>query len=244
MVNQIKKYRKNFDYSYTLGVFPTIELLKYKRESVLRILINSKGEENRGISEIMEICRDKNVRFEVNDRLINRLSPKENCYSIGIFEKFQTPLRNGANHLVLVSPGNMGNLGTIARTMLGFCVDALGIISPAADMFDPRAIRSSMGATFQISFQYFNSIHDYMQAFGNNLYTFMTNGKTTPDRVDFKEPFSVVFGNESSGLPDEYLDLGTSVNIPHSGNIDSLNLSVAVGIALYEITKGQWPAES
>lgn len=236
MANQIKKYRKNFDYSYALGVFPTIELLKHKGESVSKILISSKGEENSGISEIMEICGNKGIQFEINDRLINRLSPKENCYAIGIFEKFQTPLRNGANHLVLVNPINMGNLGTIARTMLGFCVNDLGIIGPAADMFDPRAIRSSMGATFQISFQYFNSIHDYMQAFDNNLYTFMINGKTTLDKIDFKEPFSAIFGSESSGLPDEYLDFGTSVSISHSENIDSLNLSVAVGIGLYAIT--------
>ena len=237
MANQIKKYRKNFDYSYTLGIFPTIELLKHKGESVLRILISSSGEENRGVSEIIEICKNKAIRFEVNDKLINRLSPKEKCYAIGIFEKFQTPLRNGANHLVLVNPENMGNLGTIARTMLGFGVSDLGIISPAADMFDPRAIRSSMGATFQISFQYFNSIHDYMQAFGNNLYTFMTNGKTQLDKVDFREPCSIIFGNESSGLPDEYLDFGTSVNIPHGKNIDSLNLSIAVGIGLYATTR-------
>lgn len=236
MGSQIKKYRKNFDYSYTLGVFPTLELLKHKGESVSKILISSKGEGNSGISEIIEICEDKSIRFEINDKLINRLSLKENCYAIGIFEKFQTALRNGANHLVLVNPGNMGNLGTIARTMLGFCVNDLGIISPAADMFDPRAIRSSMGATFQISFQYFNSIHDYMQAFGNNLYTFMINGKTPLDKTDFREPFSAIFGSESSGLPDEYLDFGTSVSISHSENIDSLNLSVAVGIALYAIT--------
>ena len=65
----------------------------------------------------------------------------------------------------------------------------------------------------------------------------MTNGEKTLHEVSFKEPFSIIFGNESSGLPDEYLRLGASVNIPHSENIDSLNLSVSVGISLYEISK-------
>ena len=41
-----------------------------------------------------------------------------------------------------------------------------------------------------------------------------------------------MFGNESSGLPDEYLTYGTSIFIPHSNAIDSLNLSIALGITL------------
>ena len=241
MTAQIRKYKKNFDYSYTLGVFPTIELLNYKRESVIKVLISSKGEKNKGVSEIIGVCRSKGVQFDINDKLINRLSPKENCYAVGIFRKFQTPLRSGKNHLVLVNPGDMGNLGTIVRTMLGFRVDSLGLIRPAVDIFDPRAIRSSMGALFQISFQYFDSIHQYMRTFDNNLYTFMTNGKTTLDKVTFEGPFSIIFGNESSGLPDEYLELGTSVNIPHNRSVDSLNLSVSVGIGLYEISRNITP---
>ena len=239
---QIKKYRKNFDYSYALGVFPTIELLNHRPADVSRVLISSKGKKNKGVSEITGICRHRNIRAEVNDRLINRLSPKENCYAIGIFRKFPTGLGNGKNHLILVNPGDMGNLGTIVRTMSGFHIDELGLISPAVDVFNPRVIRSSMGSVFQISFQYFSGIDQYVSAFSNNLYTFMTNGTTTLDKVIFKEPFSVIFGNESSGLSDEFLDLGTSVRIPYSSTIDSLNLSVSVGIGLYEISKKVSPS--
>ncbi len=242
VATQIKKYRKNFDYSYALGVFPTIELLKHRAADVLQVLINSKGERNKGVSEIIRICRCRNIRVEVNDRLINRLSPKENCYAIGIFRKFSAGLSNGKNHLVLVNPGDMGNLGTIVRTMLGLHIGQLGLIRPAADIFNPKVIRSSMGSVFQISFQYFGSIHQYISAFSNNLYTFMTNGTIALDAVIFEEPFSVIFGNESSGLSDEYLDLGISVGIPYSSTIDSLNLSVAVGIGLYEISRKAPPS--
>jgi len=237
MGKQIRRYRKNFDYSYSLGVFPTIELLSHKKENVLKILISSRGEENKGVAEIIGICRDNDIQIEVNDKLINRLSPKGNCYSIGIFRKFQTRLGSDKNHLILVNPSDMGNLGTIIRTMRGFYMANLGLIRPSADIFDPRVIRSSMGSIFQISFQYFDSIEEYINSFNNSLYTFMTNGEKTLSEVSFKEPFSVVFGNESSGLSERYLSLGTSVNIPHSKSIDSLNLSVSVGIGLYEISK-------
>jgi len=237
MGRQIGKYKKNLDYSYSLGVSPTIELLKHKRQYVLKVLISSKGNRNEGVMEIIEVCRTSNIKVQVDDKLMNILSPKDNCYSIGIFRKFQTELSRGKNHLVLVNPGNMGNLGTIIRTMSGFCIDSLGLIKPSVDIFDPKVIRSSMGSFFQIYFQYFNDISEYINSFNNNLYTFMTNGKKTLHEVSFKEPFSIIFGNESSGLPDEYLSLGTSVSIPHSESIDSLNLSVSVGIGLYEISK-------
>ena len=237
MGKQIRKYKKEFDYSYSLGVFPTIELLNHRRESVLRILISSKGKRNKGILEIVRICRNKNIEVETNDKLIDRLSPKGNCFSIGIFKKFRTRLKDNVDHLVLVNPSNTGNLGTIARTMSGFCVDSLALIRPSTDIFDPKTVRSSMGSIFQISSQYFDNISEYMGSFNNNLYTFMTNGKRTLDEVSFKRPCSIIFGNESSGLPDEYLELGTSVNISHGEGIDSLNLSVSVGIALYEMSR-------
>ena len=241
MGKQVKKYKKSFDYSYSLGVFPTIELLNYRSESVLEVVISPRGEINQGVSEIKEICKSRNIKVRINDKLIGRLSPKENCYAIGVFRKFQTQLNLGKNHLVLVNPSNMGNLGTIIRTMSGFNIDSLGLIEPSVDIFNPSVIRSSMGSVFQIFFRYFSSIDEYIRSFDNNLYTFMTNGEQVLHEVSLKEPFTLVFGNESSGLPDDYLKLGTSVNIPHSKNVDSLNLSIAVGIGLYEASRQAFP---
>jgi TrmH family RNA methyltransferase len=49
--------------------------------------------------------------------------------------------------------------------------------------------------------------------------------------------FSLIFGNEAAGLPPEFSSVGTSVIIPHSDRIDSLNLPIAASIAMYEATK-------
>ena len=62
----------------------------------------------------------------------------------------------------------------------------------------------------------------------------MTGKNQKIDSVKVNPPFTLVFGNESSGLPRELEKLGTKVTIPHSKAIDSLNISVAVGIALHE----------
>ena len=50
-------------------------------------------------------------------------------------------------------------------------------------------------------------------------------------------PFSLVFGNEASGLPDEFAQWGISTLIPHSSRIDSLNLAIAAGIGMYAFTR-------
>ena len=234
----LQKYRRDFPHSYTFGVVPTLELLQFQPAQVQRVLVSAQGERNEGVARLRQVCAQKRIPIEVNDRQIERLSPKENTYAVGVFEKYQPRLDAQANHLALVNPGDMGNLGTIIRTMAGFGMMNLALVKPAADLFDPRVIRASMGAVFRLNFAYFDAFDAYRRAFPRHLYPFMTGGLTPLHEATFDAPFTLIFGSESAGLPDAYRSLGTSITIPHSNAIDSLNLSVAVGIALYAATKG------
>lgn len=236
---QLKSYKKDFEHSYTLGVFPTLELIKNKREEVLMVLLSSAGNENEGVRKIIDLCNEYNIPVQVNDKAINRISKKENSYAVGVLKKYKHKLNHQSNHIVLVNPSDMGNLGTIIRTILGFGIKDLAIIKPGVDIFDPKAIRASMGAMFKLSFQYFEDFDSYQSTYNNEIYTFMLNAKKGLHeiQVDTSKYFSLVFGNEGSGLGDEFKDIGTSIIIPHSNEIDSLNLSIAVGIATYEFTK-------
>lgn len=58
--------------------------------------------------------------------------------------------------------------------------------------------------------------------------------------IKITEPYSLVFGNEATGLPDDFASFCQTVIIPHSNGIDSLNLPIAAGIAMYEFTKARW----
>ncbi|NMA86067.1 MAG: TrmH family RNA methyltransferase [Tissierellia bacterium] len=236
---QLKAYKKDFEYSYTLGVFPTLELLSFQRDKVIEVILSSDAMENEGVIKIIDICKENNIKCEINNKAINRISKKQNSYAIGVFEKYNMDLDMDKNHLVLVEPSDMGNLGTIIRTMLGFGIKNLAIIKPAVDIYDPKAIRASMGAVFKISFEYFHSFEEYMNRFDHNIYTFMLDAQESLQNVNVKKDkaFSLVFGNEGSGLSSEFSNIGTSIIIPHSNEIDSLNLSIAVGIAIYEFTK-------
>jgi TrmH family RNA methyltransferase len=169
---------------------------------------------------------------------MERISPRASHLAIGVFRKYPMDLDAGADHVVLVEPADMGNLGAIARTMVGFGVRDLALVRPAVDAFDPRAIRASMGALFRLSFTYFNSFDDYARAFSRPVFAFMTDGRCAIERVRFDSPCAFIFGNESSGLPPNFHDLGSSVAIPQTAAVDSLSLPTAVAIALYERARG------
>lgn len=231
---QLKRYKKSFDYAYSLGVFPTLELFTHQPERVQRVIAHSKGEISSGIDKIESLCSQHHVPFEVNDKLVNKLAHKGNVYVLAVFEKYRSSLSPTANHLMLVNPSDMGNTGTIARTMLGFDVHDLALIRPATDMFHPNVVRASMGAMFALRFAYFEGVEAYRAQFAHHLYPFMLDGQNTLCQTRFTKPFSLVFGPEGPGLPEDYRILGSSVTIPQSPLVESLNLAVAVGIALYE----------
>ena len=234
----MKKYKKTSLESYTLGTTLTLELLTKKIEYVLRVYIHSKQEKNETYKKIIKICENNHIEVIYSDKIINSLSDKENCYVIGVFKKYQENINFSSNHIVLVNPSNMGNLGTIIRSSVGFSIFDLVIIQPGVDIFDPKVIRSSMGAIFNMRFQYFNSFLDYMKmAKDRNYYPFMLKAKTDLKCVLKKEPYSLIFGPEASGLSDDFLEIGTPLIIKHNKMIDSLNLDNAVSIALYEFTK-------
>jgi RNA methyltransferase, TrmH family len=234
MSSHLKRYQKSYDYSYVPGVYSIIEMLDARPEHVQRVLVSTKSDRNEGVAKIQERCAQRGIPVQTDDKAIERLFTKESHLAVGVYRKYACPLAADRNHVVLVGPRDMGNVGTIARTMLGFGVADLALIEPAVDVFDPKATRASMGAIFRLSFEYFASFSDYHARFSRNLYPLMTDGKTALDDARFEPPYSLIFGNESAGLPPELFgDLGTSIAIPHDNGIDSLNLSVAVGIALY-----------
>lgn len=236
---KLKRYKKEDDISICLGVFPTIELLEKKPEKVAGVLLNTEGKKNTGVEKIIKICEAKNIPYEYNDRQISMYAYKENTYAVSVFSKYEAKINLGLDHLVLVNPKNMGNLGTMIRTMVAFGVYDLAMIRPAADIFDPKVVASAMGAFFQIRFEYFESLDEYISAVDpeRKLYSFVVRDALDIDKVEFASPSSLVFGNEGAGLTEADANKGIRVTIPQKGDVDSLNLSMAVGIGLYELKK-------
>lgn len=236
----ITRYKKENKTSYTLGMTLTMELLLYKPGLVDKVFISSNIEKNENTKKLTQLCSDKAITLETNDKAFNVLSPKANCFVIGVFRKFESVLLE-SSHILLVNPADAGNLGAIMRTAIGFGINNIGIIKPAVDIFAPKTVRASMGALFHMNFESFECIEEYCQKYPNhNLYAFMLNAKNSLKDQKFTEPYTLIFGNEATGLPKEYSEFCNMVKIPHSTDIDSLNLTCAVSIALYVTTVLNW----
>ncbi|WP_019229995.1 TrmH family RNA methyltransferase [Sedimentibacter sp. B4] len=232
---EIKSYKKNFEHSYTFGMFPTVELITSRPNDVVKVLVSSSYRSDNSM-DIFELCKKYNINTEINDKAINKISDKENCFVVGVFNKYECSLDQDQSHIVLVNPSNMGNMGTIIRTLIGFGLSNLAIISPGVDIFDPKVIRASMGALFKLNFKYYENFSDYQKAFNDHkVYTFMLDGAVSLKEIKHDEDryFSLVFGNEATGLDSSFSKAGTSVFIKHTDRIDSLNLTIAAGIAMY-----------
>lgn len=231
----LEAYKRSLDYSYAPGVFPSMEVMSKRPELVHRLLLSSKGEESEGIRKLIQLADAHHIRTEIADKALSRISGKENCFAAAVFEKKPSDLSDG-QHVVLHHISDAGNLGTILRAALGFGWKDIAIIRPATDVYDPKVVRASMGALFSLRVREYDSFEEYRAAFpGHFCYPFMLDGSTMLSEAVRKinTPCALIFGNEGAGLPDEFSGLGQPVRIPHSNEIDSLNLSVAASIGMY-----------
>lgn len=232
----LKQYKKNLEYSYTFGAFPTIELLKSRPEIVKAVYVHTSF----SIPDVLfEICKANGIPVITSDKTIEKLRDKENIFVIGVFNKFSDTLKPYSSHICLVNPSDMGNMGTIIRTCIGFGIKDLAIISPGVDVFNPKVVRASMGAIFRIRHHYFESFEEYLSSVEKrSIFSFMLTGEKQETVIDCDKPekYTLVFGNEATGLPAEYENFGKSIIIPQSEEVDSLNLTIAVSIGAFLFT--------
>ncbi len=228
----IKPYTKDSDYSYTEGFFPTFEMIQYKKDRFRAVYVAEDALESDGFKKMQSlVSKDKII---VSDKAFRIVKSKENAHILGVFDKFSSKLDKDKDHLVMVNPSDMGNLGNAMRTLLAFGYHDLALIKPCADMFHPKAVRASMGAIFKIRIQEFNSFDEYIQTYKREFYPFVLDTSRPLHDVTFSHPCSLVFGNEATGLP-QNIHNENNVRIEQSDEVDSLNLTTSIAVAFYEL---------
>lgn len=237
----LSPYRSELTYAYAPGFFPAVECLKHRPEQARRVLLHSKAAGSEGAEKLMALAAQLHVRVEEADKALSRISGKENCFAAAVFEKFSDELSAQRSHVVLHHPSDCGNVGTILRTALGFGVEDVALIRPCVDVFDPRVVRASMGSIFSLRIHVYDCFEQYRAEFAaHQLYPFMLDGSSSlPDVLAGEVPgrWALIFGNEGSGLPASFAAMGQPVRIPSNDRVDSLNLSIAAAIAIYEFTQ-------
>jgi RNA methyltransferase, TrmH family len=237
----LEKYHKDLPYSYAPGIFPSMEAVLNRPECVTRLLVSSKAGGSEGVCKLRDACSRQNIRCEEADKALAQLSGKDNCYAAVVFNKVYSEPAAGNSHVMLYTPSDSGNIGTVFRTALGFGLRDFAVIRPAADFYDPHTVRASMGAVFSLNVREYDTFEEYRVNFpGNELYPFMLDGSVAlePAARGARSPYTLIFGNEGAGLPGEFAYCGKPVRINHNRAIDSLNLSVAAAIGIYAFRGG------
>lgn len=233
-----KKYKKEFTHSYALGPFPAFELLNHRPKQARAVYFREDFSEKK---KLAALCESLGIPWLCSGKALERISQKEICYAAGEFTKYSGRLRPNRPHAALVTPGDMGNLGTIMRTLLGFGIQDLALVGGGADLWNPKTVRASMGAVFRLEVQEFPDFSAYLGEFGadREIFPFMLDGGTvlTPSTCPKASLYTLVFGNEATGLPPEYKNYGKSLFIDQSSEVDSLNLAVAVAVGVYLFTQ-------
>jgi TrmH family RNA methyltransferase len=130
-----------------------------------------------------------------------------------------------------------GNLGAIARSADGAGVDALIAANPRTDLFNPNAIRASLGAIFSLRVAAASGAQtlSWLHELGARIVVARVDAEESYTEVDLSGPLAIVLGSEAEGLSETWAGPGVlAVRLPMLGAADSLNVSVAAGILLYE----------
>jgi TrmH family RNA methyltransferase len=143
------------------------------------------------------------------------------------------------NPLILIteSPEKPGNIGALLRTADAAQLDAVFIADPKTDIYNPNIIRSSVGCIFtnKIATGSSGDIIDFLKKHKINIYGAALQKSTDYHTQDYTKPTAIVVGTEATGLSDVFLESATqNIKIPMSGVIDSMNVSVAAGILIFE----------
>jgi len=146
------------------------------------------------------------------------------------------------NPLILVAeaPEKPGNIGAILRTADAANVDAVIIANPKTDLYNPNIIRSSVGCLFtnQIAIGSTSEIINFLKEKSINIFCAELKASTEYHKQDYTKATAIIVGTEATGLSDEWLENATqNIIIPMQGEIDSINVSVAAGILIFEAVR-------
>lgn len=148
-------------------------------------------------------------------------------------------LQLSENPLILIAeaPEKPGNIGALLRTADAAKLDAVIIANPKSDLYNPNIVRSSVGGLFtnQIATGSTEEIIAFLQQRKINFYCATLQNSTPYHTQNYTNPTALVVGTEATGLTDAWRNAATqNIIIPMQGEIDSMNVSVAAAILIFE----------
>ena len=236
---------------FIFGIRATVEAIKSGKE-IEKVLIK-KGLSGELISELFFILKEREIPYQIVPiEKINRVSRKNHqgvlsfispvvYYNIedllpAIYEKGETPFI-----IILDKVSDVRNFGAICRSAECAGVHAIVIPARGAAQINADAIKTSAGALHNIpvcrEMNLKNTI-DFLSDSGLKIIAATEKAEAFYFDCDMNMPLAIIMGSEDLGVSPEYLKSSDEkVKIPINGEIESLNVSVAAGIMMYEVVR-------
>ena len=156
--------------------------------------------------------------------------------------KFKPEDIQSKNKIILLENiKDSGNLGTIIRTCCALDVEAIILAGETVDIYNPKTIRSAVGNMFKIPFLEVQSVEDAKKILPQHKFyatVVPQNGTKSIKDIKINEKSVILFGSEAFGLSENAIRIcDENITIPISQNVESLNLSTAVTICVWELFK-------
>lgn len=181
--------------------------------------------------------------IEINKEVYQKLAYRDTTEGLLAVAKTKSlklsDLKLSDNPLILVAESleKPGNVGAVLRTADAANLDAVLIADPKSDLYNPNIVRSSVGCLFtnQIATGTTEEIIAFLKEKNISFYSATLQNSTSYHTQNFTAPTALVVGTEATGLSQKWRDEATqNIIIPMQGEIDSMNVSVAAAILIFE----------
>ncbi|BBB92837.1 MAG TPA: RNA methyltransferase [Methylomusa anaerophila] len=246
-----KKYRDELGMFVTEGVRLVEESLSSGWQISLCIYTPSAAKREK-VNAMLERLAAMNCRLvQVPEEVYGKISDTEQPQGILTVIKKQSftlqEIVKSVYPLLVILDGvqDPGNAGTIIRTADAAGCTGVVMLKGSVDVFCTKATRAAMGSLFHLPIVEGIAPEELVPKLHQNgilLYVTSLEGANMYYEANFRMPAAIMFGNEGSGISRELLDIAqTRLNIPLYGKAESLNVSVAAGIILYEAVRQRRP---
>ena len=232
------------------GIRAVIEAINSSKD-IDKVFIQT-GLKGKLIGQLESIIRKNKINFSyVPTQKLDRLSKKNHQGVIAriapikfyTIDSFSEVLEKSNNPFVLILDqiNDVRNFGAIIRTAEISGVDGIIIQNSSSAPVNSDTIKTSAGAIFNIPICKVNHIKDaiyHLQSMNISIISASEKSEKNIYDVDLKGPIAIIMGSEQKGINKSVINLSNeSVKLPMYGKIESLNVSVACGIFLYEVVR-------
>lgn len=238
-----KKYSKKHNLFIVEGFEFVLKAIN-NNWNITHLLYSSLAEQNQILPNIITAALNQKVDvIKTNNAILKKITAKENTQKIIAVVKTKINLLDNlclqpnTNYLALNNIRDAGNLGTIIRSCVAFSIPAILLIGETIYPFNLEAVRASVGFIFDIQI-YSASELDFLNFIKQkkvNLIGADANSNNDFRKIKYTNTNIIIMGNEKEGLA---LDISkicnTLVKIPQNKHLNSLNLSVAASLMLFQ----------